>query len=127
MTKKYLIDTDILIDYLRGNLQAKQFLARHSGHLLISTVTVAELYSGIRNNSELQILEDLFMCFAIMPLETSIAKEGGGYLRKYYRSHGTGLADALIAATAMSHGSYLVSLNKKHFPGIQKLLIPYVK
>jgi predicted nucleic acid-binding protein len=46
---------------------------------------------------------------------------------RYGKSHGVGLVDALIAATAKLHGYRLVTLNKKHFPMLDNVLIPYQK
>ncbi|MFN5219653.1 MAG: hypothetical protein ACK5FE_01870 [Cyanobacteriota bacterium] len=42
-------------------------------------------------------------------------------------SHGTGLADALIAASAEAAGATLVTLNRRHFPMLADVLVPYAK
>ena len=47
--------------------------------------------------------------------------------REYGKSHGVGLADALIAATAEVVGAQLVTLNKKHFPMLDDVYVPYTK
>ncbi|MFQ6049819.1 MAG: hypothetical protein ACE5J0_02145 [Candidatus Paceibacterales bacterium] len=51
--KRYFIDSDILIDFLRGLSKTRDFLfrLRKEGKLLISVINVAEIYSGkdIRN------------------------------------------------------------------------------
>ncbi|MEB3342880.1 hypothetical protein [Okeania sp.] len=48
MNQKLLIDTDVLIDYLRSNSQAVNFLESLTQLLFISSMTVAELYTGVR-------------------------------------------------------------------------------
>ena len=49
---------------------------------------------------------------------------GGLYRRDYGQSHGTGLADALIAATAEENGATLVTFNQRHFPMVE-IRVPY--
>jgi len=64
--------------------------------------------------------------FEIIPLDAEIAQKGGLYRRDYGPSHGVGLADALIAATAELQQARLVTLNAKHFPMLE-VLVPYPK
>jgi len=52
MAERVLIDTDVLIDYLRGRAEAVSYLENLTGQLLISAVTVAELYAGVREGAE---------------------------------------------------------------------------
>ena len=54
-----------------------------------------------------------------------VARLGGLYWRDYRGSHGTGLIDALIAATAAVHRARLVTRNARHFPMLEDLLVPY--
>jgi predicted nucleic acid-binding protein len=59
-------------------------------------------------------------------LDEEIAKRGGLIRRDYGRSHGIGLADALIAGTALVHNLIRVTLNRKHFPMVE-VTVPYQK
>jgi predicted nucleic acid-binding protein len=127
MTKKLLIDTDVLIDYLRGQPQAVEFLESRTELLLISTMTIAELYAGVRDGKEMEMLNNLIRAFQVVPIDESISIKGGLYRRDYGRSHGMGLADAIIAATAELNMVTLVTLNQKHFPMIADILVPYKK
>jgi predicted nucleic acid-binding protein len=52
MAEAYLVDTDVLIDYLRDHPQAVAFLEAQPGPLLISAITVAELYAGVGEGAE---------------------------------------------------------------------------
>ena len=122
-----LIDTDVLIDYLRDNPEAVQFLEGDRRELLISTISVAELYTGIREGAERQALDGFFAAFDLVPVDSSIAQKGGLYRRDYFRSHAVSLADALIAATASARSATLVTLNRKHFPMVSDIHIPYTK
>lgn len=127
MNEKLLIDTDVLIDYLRSNSQAVDFLENLTQLLLISSITVAELYAGVREGKERTALDNFITAFEIIPIDEKIATLGGLYRRDYGKSHGVGLADALIAATANIKQAKLVTLNRKHFPMLTDLIIPYQK
>ena len=50
--ERLLIDTDVLIDYLRDKVEAVSYLESLSELLLISVITVAELYAGVRDGAE---------------------------------------------------------------------------
>jgi hypothetical protein len=60
-------------------------------------------------------------------VDTEIARLAGLWKRDHGPSHGTGLADALIAATASKCGASLKTLNTKHFPMIRGLRPAYRK
>jgi predicted nucleic acid-binding protein len=107
-----LIDTDVLIDYLRDHPQAVTYLEELKTWPSLSVVTVAELYAGVREGKERTALESLLETFKIIELSDDIAKLGGLFRRDYGKSHGIGIADALIAATAKHERCTLVTLNR---------------
>src|SRR3990167_9706894 len=110
----YLIDTDILIDYFRNSSEAIAVIESFHTETYLSVMNVAELYQGIRNEKERAKLEITLSIFTILPITTEIAVQGGLYSCKYRASHGSGLADCLIAATAETHGLIVQTLNAKH-------------
>ena len=116
-----------LIDFLRGHEQAITFIQQTPLPLIISVMTVAELYAGVREGKERTLLERALNSCVVYELEPEMAELGGLYRRDYGKSHGIGLVDALIAATAKLRGYRLVTLNKKHFPMLENVLIPYQK
>lgn len=126
---RLLIDTDVLIDYLRAQAEAVSYLEglTVTDTLLISAMTVAELYAGVRDGSERAALDSFVQAFEVVPIGDKIAIHGGLLRRDYAKSHNTGLADAIIAATAEIEQAYLVTLNKKHFPMFADLIVPYQK
>ena len=122
-----LIDTDVIIDYLRDRPEAVSYLENLAEPLLMSAVTVAELYAGVRDGAERTALDNFIQAFEIVAVDEEIAVKGGLYRRDYSKSHNTGLADALIAATAEVRRAELVTLNKKHFPMLSEVIVPYQK
>ena len=124
--QQFLFDSDIIIDYLRGFGGALKFFESFDQDFTASVVTIAELYSGVRDKDR-QELEYFMSLFTVFPLTAEIAKEAGFLRQSYFRSHGMGLADAMIAATAKAHGATLLSLNARHFSMLDDVLIPYRK
>lgn len=120
-----LLDTNILIDYLRGSEESAKFLESFQDYLYISAMTIAELYSGARNDRERGRLDQFIEAFSVLPVNKTISKKGGVYRRKYGKSHNVDLIDALIAATAVTNEMTLYTLNKKHFPMLRKVSLPY--
>jgi len=122
-----LVDTDVLIDYLRGNLLSVDFIEQNIDRVSVCSMTIAELYQGIRNKEERDLL-DLFVSeLRVYSITGDIAMKAGLLKREYGKSHSSGLADCIIAATAMSHGIELATLNLKHFPMIETAFAPYEK
>ncbi|MFN8496904.1 MAG: type II toxin-antitoxin system VapC family toxin [Anaerolineae bacterium] len=120
-----LVDTDVLIDYLHGRQAAVEYIDGLSTALFLSVITVAELYAGVREGAERVRLDKFVSTFDSIYVDTEIAVQGGLYHRTYGRSHGTGIADSLIAATAALGGLSLVTLNHRHFPMLTNVIVPY--
>lgn len=127
MSHSILVDTDVLIDFLRGNTKAAAFINEISSRIILSPIVVAELYAGVKGKAELTILENFVSLFRVVPLTVEIAKIGGLYKRDFGKSHGVGLADAILAATADAEKAELKTLNVKHYPMISGLEPAYNK
>lgn len=127
MAETLLIDTDVLIDFLRGRAEAVAYLEGLTEPLLISVLTVAELYAGVREGEERETLDLFITVFERAPVDEAIATKGGLFRRDYRKSHNLGLADALIAATAEVREATLVTLNRKHYPMLSRVIVPYKK
>lgn len=127
MASQVLLDTNVLIDYLCGQKEAITYLDALTEERLISTITVAELYAGIRDGDERDRMDQFIMAFELVPIDSEVAIKGGLYRRDYGPSHGTGLADAFIAASAEIRGATLVTKNERHFPMVRQLHVPYGK
>ena len=70
-------------------------------------------------------LDAFIAAFRILPVTEEIARNGGLHRRDYGRSHGTGLVDGIIAATALQIGAALVTLSQRHYPMLDSVLVPY--
>jgi hypothetical protein len=106
---------------------AIQFVTDHVTEMTLSAITVAELYAGSKGAGELDQLDDFVGLFEILPATREVAREGGRYKNLYHKSHGIGLADGIIAATAVLHDLDLKTLNTKHYPMLEGLIPPYLK
>ena len=127
MPNPILIDTDVLIDFLRGHDKAVAFVNEFFSRIILSPIVVAELYAGVKGNAELTVLEGFISLFRVAPLTADIAKIGGFYKRDFGKSHGVGLADAILAATADKEQAELKTLNVKHYPMFGGLEAAYKK
>lgn len=123
----WVIDSDVLIDYLRDQPQAVRVLEGSEQPLAVSAISVAELYAGVRDGEERHQLDLFIGAFTVLPLDRQSAQRAGLWRRQYGPSHGTGLADALIAASVEAAGATLVTLNRRHFPMLADVLVPYAK
>lgn len=127
--KPCLLDTDVLIDYLRGHASAQSLFAKLPDDCGISTISIAELHAGVREGAERKALVTLLDTFVLIELSSTIAAHGGLLRRDWGKANGLGLNDALIAATALASERVLLTLNAKHFPMLAKgqLVVPYQK
>lgn len=119
-----LVDTDVLVRYLRGDRRVAEYLEEADRLLHVSAVTVAELFVGAREDEERKMTAFL-EAFSVRPVTTPVAVRAGGYRRDYGDSHGTSLADALIAASAAEASLPLATFNVRHFPMLDRVERPF--
>jgi predicted nucleic acid-binding protein len=122
-----LVDTSVIIDYLRGDQGAERILEseRLVGPLHASEITRLEVLAGMRANEE-DSTRSLLSIFIWHPVDTVTAERAGELGRRWLRSHQTiDSADLAIAATAMVTGCELLTCNVKHFPMFADLRKPY--
>jgi len=127
MGKSILLDTDVLVDFFRGHKKAVAFVNAHSARIILSSIVVAELYAGVKGDIEQAALDNFVSLFRVVPVDIEIAKAGGLYKRDYGKSHGVGIADAILATTAEAEKAELKTLNTKHYPMLKGLRPAYRK
>lgn len=121
--KGILIDTSIIIDYLRQKDKSKTIqiqLEQSQAQLYTSIITHTECFSGKsvwERREAFQALQLYFSDIEILPLEEKISEKAGEIRSKT----GKNLADAIIAATAVHHKLNLATLNRKDFEKIKGL------
>lgn len=111
---KILIDSDVLIDFLRHKEEARRLLetASEKNDLFASVVTLAEIMAGMRP-SEKEATEALLDGLTLLPVDEKIARRAGS-LRRDWKN--VLLPDCLIAATALEEDCLLLTFNRKDYP-----------
>ncbi|MBO6585087.1 MAG: type II toxin-antitoxin system VapC family toxin [Gracilimonas sp.] len=125
MQTKMIVDTNIFIDFLKGNEDAVHFIQKNQP-VSTSVVVVSELYSGVKTKAEMNELGSFLSFVNKIDVTEAIARKAGLLRRKYHKSHGIKIPDAIIAATAEQQGVPIATLDKKHFSVLtNNLIIPY--
>lgn len=113
-----LLDTDVVIEVLRGRravIEALMRLERDGVPTFCTAITWAEVHAGLRRGEE-SVTEAFFEARGEVVLDARAGRRAGEYLLAHTKSHGVELADALIAAAAATAGLSLWTLNRKHYP-----------
>lgn len=123
----YLIDTDWVVEHLKGRAPAVEVLPILApAGLTISLITIGEVYEGIYFGHDPRRQETIFREFLhgvrVLPLHQTIMRRFGR-LRGELRRQGQriGDPDLLIAATALHYNQVLVTHNTDHFQRIPDL------
>ena len=126
--KGMLIDSDVLIWFARGNARAIATV-ESVADWYISAVSYMELAQGCRNKAELKAMQKAFKSSDddVLPITQRISDLACTLVEKYSLSHSVHVADALIAATAISHSLPLLTGNAKHFSAVDGLKIRVFK
>jgi predicted nucleic acid-binding protein len=117
-----LIDTDIVIWYMRDNPNAVEILDSNKG-FLISVVSYMELVQGMRNRREFKALKTALTIWKakLLQIDEAISMKAMFYVEQYFLSHSIRLADALIASTAIVNKIPLITGDLKHFRVFKEL------
>ena len=117
-----LIDTDVIIWYMRGNQKALKILEKNKG-FAVSVITYMELVQGMRNKNELATLRKALKTWntKIIYITEEISGKAMFYVEQHYLSHSVQLADALIGATAVAYSIPLLTGNDKHYRMVKEI------
>ena len=118
-----IIDTDVLIWYLRGNEGARKIINANIP-FKISVINYMELLQGMKNKNELRILRNYLKKWSIeiIQINENISTRAMFFVEDYYLNHAMELGDAIIAATALEYHEILLTANDRHYgfiPNIQ--------
>ena len=123
--KGVVVDTSIVIEFLRTDkgtwLDLLEGVEAGKIKILVPMVVVSELWAGrsIENKVKVRQLTRLLEVAHIVSINIKEAKLSGEIKRRF----GLSLADAVVAACAMSHKAYLSTLNTKDFKKVKGLKI----
>lgn len=116
-----LLDSNVLIDVLRGERQALEWLEGRTEGLAISVISWIEVLVGCEGVETDRVRAWLEM-FRQLGVDQVVAAEAVLCRREF----GMRLPDAVILATARCHGMRLVTRNTKDFPErLGMVLVPY--
>jgi predicted nucleic acid-binding protein len=116
-----LLDTDVLIDVLRNRPAAVNWFAGITEPIAVPGFVAMELYQGCRDSREVRDVDRLLAPLDVVwPSETDCGAALAFFPARRL-SHGLGLLDALIAATALGRDATLCTLNTKHFSCVSGL------
>lgn len=123
--KNVLVDTDILINFLRGREKAKDFLLSLLEESIIycSVISIAEIHAGMKEHEREKTIE-LIDSLNIVDVTRDIAEKAGKYKRKEKKQI-LELDDCFVAATAFIKRAILATGNGKHYPmeDIKKIIV----
>lgn len=120
---KLVVDTSIIIDYLRGNNLWENLLieVKEPTTFYLPTIVIYELFSG-KSSQKTEVKEKIKAFagyFERIELTERLAEEAGELYRE--STIKASAADYIIAASALSIGGSLITLNQKHFQQIPGL------
>lgn len=125
----YCLDTDILIEYFRGNKSIKEKIESlvDGDRIALVWLTLYEFFKGIFVSGKLdeeEFLRRLAGTCLILEGSYEAAKIGGNiYAALKKRGKLINDADIMIASIAKAHRAVLVTNNEEHFSRIQGLKI----
>lgn len=124
----YVIDSDILIDYLRLYPKAVTFLDElPKKERSLAFISQFELLKGCASKEQEARISRFMKQFNVLPLTESVSKTALSIFRVKHWFIGIGIVDSFIAATALANKCTLVTRNVKHYQGIESLSLhtPY--
>ncbi len=116
-----LLDTNILIDILKGNQKTIEKVQNFDTTLSISSISVMELYYGAINKAELNKLEKFVSLFNVIHLSENISTYATKLVKTYAKSHSLDIPDSLIASTSLVNNYKLFTYNLKDFKYINHI------
>ncbi len=124
--RRILIDTSIVIDYLRSQKRDKTIFVNlfDNNELCISVISIFELYNGATSEDKKQEIVTLSEEIEVIDFTIETAKIASDvYLDLRRRNKLIEFRDILIASTALQFDIKIATLNRKHFERIEKLNI----
>jgi predicted nucleic acid-binding protein len=121
-----LIDTDVVIEYLRSKDKASTELIKllHEHDVFLSSISEFELFLGAKTERHQNDLEMLFSEVEVIPFDFGCGKIAANIWKDLQLKHQYfEIKDIFIASIAIHNDVWLRTFNEKHFKGIEKLKV----
>ena len=116
---KILIDSDIVIEVLRGKDQSLlvkwSVLSASDDEILFSPLTAARIWPRVLPK-EHPVVARFFRTLTCVSIDYQVGHLAGELFRQYNKSHGVALSEALMAASAIQNQAALWTRNRHHYP-----------
>lgn len=119
--EKVILDTNILIEILKGEKRTIAKVESMERELCISSITAMELYYGALDKAEVRRLEKFVSLFTVIYPDETLSRKAMELVKRYAKSHSLDIPDSIIAATALTRNCELFTYNRKDFRYIEKL------
>jgi len=124
------LDSDVLIDYLRGLPAAHEWLSDNSSDsFIVPGIVAMELLMGCSSQRELKITQEFLNDFEIVWPEAHEFERAFNLTAKYRLRTGLSIPDYLVASVALERSLRLYTFNIKHYAAIAGLDVqmPYTR
>ncbi|MDJ0680111.1 MAG: type II toxin-antitoxin system VapC family toxin [Xenococcaceae cyanobacterium MO_167.B52] len=126
----YLLDTNTVSDYLKGNPGVLKNLKRHHHSLVaISSITKYELFYGLLKNPQAHQKYGEQLRLLFKQAQNMVFDEESALLAAQIKQEliqqgkSIGDCDTMIAAIGLQHNAVVVTNNVKHFQRVKNLVV----
>ncbi len=110
------LDTDVLVDCLRGTPEAQAWLNSNAGDsFIVPGIVAMELVVGCRNQSDLKRTQEFLRAFDLVWPEAHDFARAYDLLSTHHLASGLSIPDCLVAAMTLERSLRLYTFNSKHY------------
>lgn len=125
-----ILDSSYLIDLMQsdeGALAKRDELVDRGVPMAVSTLTIFEVGTGVREGRERDSFETFVDRFTAVPVRVDVARRGASIQRRLQQTGDRiGKVDSLIAATALERNEPVVTRNVSEYDRVEELrVVPY--
>lgn len=118
---RFVLDTDILIDLLRGYTPALEWFVSLTEQPAVVSLAVMELVQGCRNRNELRTVQSLVAPLEVWyPTAEEMQSAMEIFTQQYLRNR-LSIIDAIIGSVVVSRDALLYTFNMRHYQFIPNL------
>lgn len=119
-----LCDTNIFISAFNGRQDTIDQLGKIGlDEVVLSAVTVMELFQGMGNKEELARMKKKIRYYDVVQIDEAVSIKALEFIESYKLSHGLSIPDAIIGATAVIHQIPLYTYNIRDFDFLTGIIL----